>query len=80
MLQLPSPTKALFTKNLEASNLIDKMEKKVRNAMSDVSSLRSILILQQGNAEKPEELLAKSTPDLAGDCIRADGAVRKRIE
>merc|ERR1711892_1358358 len=59
---------------------LEEMEKKAGNAEGDVSGLRSKLILLQGNAEKQEERLAKSTLELAGACIRADGAVRKRTE
>merc|ERR1712236_198493 len=59
---------------------LEEMEKKVSNAEGEVSALRSRLILLQGNAEKQEERLAKSTLELAGACIRADGAVRKRTE
>merc|ERR1711892_278026 len=59
---------------------LEEMEKKAGNAEGDVSGLRSRLILLQGNAEKQEERLAKSTLELAGACIRADGAVRKRTE
>merc|ERR1712106_159527 len=59
---------------------LEEMEKKAGNAEGDVSGLRSRLILLQGNAEKQEERLAKSTLELAGACIRADGSVRKRIE
>jgi len=59
---------------------LEEMEKKAGNAEGDVSGLRSRLILLQGNAEKQEERLAKSTLELAGACIRADDSVRKRIE
>merc|ERR1719168_110576 len=59
---------------------LEEMEKKAGNAEGEVSGLRSRLILLQGNAEKQEERLAKSTLELAGACIRADGAVRKRTE
>ena len=59
---------------------LEEMEKKSGNAEGDVSSLRSRLILLQGNAEKQEDRLAKSTLELAGACIRADNSIRKRIE
>jgi len=59
---------------------LEEMEKKAGNAEGDVSSLRSRLILLQGNAEKQEDRLAKSTLELAGACIRADSSIRKRIE
>jgi len=59
---------------------LEEMEKKAGNAESDVSALRSRLILLQQNAEKQDERLAKSTLELAGACIRADNNIRKRIE
>merc|ERR1719300_179207 len=67
-------TEDLFNQTVK----LEEMEKKAGNAEGEVSGLRSRLILLQGNAEKQEERLAKST--LAGACIRADGAVRKRTE
>merc|ERR1719481_1903577 len=57
---------------------LEEMEKKAGNAESEVSALRSRLILLQENTEKQEERLAKSTLELAGACIRADQSVRKR--
>merc|ERR1712055_215905 len=59
---------------------LEEMEKKAGNAEGDVSSLRSRLILLQENNEKQEDRLAKATLELAGSCMRADQAVRKRIE
>merc|ERR1712128_392996 len=59
---------------------LEEMEKKAGNAEGDVSGLRSRLILLQGNAEKQEERLAKSTLELAGACIRADGAEKKIMD
>merc|ERR1719334_792238 len=59
---------------------MEEMEKKAGNAESEVSGLRSRLILLQENTEKQEERLAKATLELAGACLRADGAVRKRME
>jgi len=59
---------------------LEGMEKKAGNAESEVSSLRGRLILLQENNEKQEDRLAKSTLELAGACLRADQAVRKRIE
>merc|ERR1719186_812610 len=56
------------------------MEKKAGNAEGEVSSLRGRLILLQENNEKQEERLCKSTLELAGACMRADGAVKKRTE
>merc|ERR1719341_3003187 len=56
------------------------MEKKAGNAEGEVSALRSRLILLQENNEKQEDRLAKATLELAGACLRADGAVRKRTE
>merc|ERR1712210_180186 len=50
------------------------------NAEGEVSALRSRLILLQENNEKQEDRLAKATLELAGACLRADGAVRKRTE
>merc|ERR1712024_287212 len=59
---------------------LEAMEKKAGNAEGEVSSLRGRLILLQENNEKQEERLCKSTLELAGACMRADGAVKKRIE
>jgi len=59
---------------------LEGMEKKAGNAESEVSALRSRLILLQENNEKQEERLAKATLELAGACLRADQSVRKRIE
>merc|ERR1719369_792576 len=59
---------------------LEGMEKKAGNAESEVSSLRGRLILLQENNEKQEDRLAKATLELAGACLRADQAVRKRIE
>merc|ERR1712002_674711 len=55
-----------------------KLEKKAGNAESDVSALRSRLILLQENNEKQEERLAKCTLELASACVRADASVKKR--
>merc|ERR1712051_236288 len=54
---------------------LEEMEKKAGNAEGEVSSLRSRLILLQENNEKQEDRLAKATLELAGACLRADGAV-----
>jgi len=59
---------------------LEGMEKKAGNAESEVSSLRSRLILLQENNEKQEDRLAKATLELAYSCKNADQAVRKRIE
>merc|ERR1712123_510856 len=59
---------------------LEEMEKKAGNAESEVSALRSRMILLQENNEKQEERLAKSTLELAGACLRADSNVRKRTE
>ena len=59
---------------------LEGMEKKAGNADSEVSSLRGRLILLQENNEKQEDRLAKATLELAGACLRADQAVRKRTE
>merc|ERR1711936_530667 len=59
---------------------LEGMEKKAGNAESEVSSLRGRLILLQENNEKQEDRLAKATLELAGSCLRADQAVRKRVE
>merc|ERR1711892_764212 len=59
---------------------LEGMEKKAGNAESEVSSLRSRLILLQENNEKQEDRLAKATLELAYSCKNADQAVRKRTE
>ena len=59
---------------------LEGMEKKAGNADSEVSSLRGRLILLQENNEKQEDRLAKATLELAGACLRADQAIRKRTE
>merc|ERR1711892_641589 len=59
---------------------LEGMEKKAGNAESEVSSLRSRLILLQENNDKQEDILAKATLELAYSCKNADQAVRKRIE
>merc|ERR1712215_144194 len=69
-------TEDLFNQTVK----LEEMEKKAGNAESEVSALRGRLILLQENNEKQEERLAKSTLELAGACIRADQAVRKRTE
>jgi len=69
-------TEDLFNQTLK----LEEMEKKAGNAESEVSGLRSRLILLQENNEKQEDRLAKATLELAGACLRADGAVRKRME
>merc|ERR1711931_443158 len=69
-------TEDLFNQTIK----LEEMEKKAGNAESDVSALRSRLILLQENNEKQEERLAKCTLELAGACLRADQSVRKRIE
>merc|ERR1712025_241585 len=59
---------------------LEEMEKKAGNAESEVSALRSRLILLQENNEKHEERLAKATLELAGSCFRADASIRERTE
>merc|ERR1719447_580445 len=67
-------TEDLFNQTIK----LEEMEKKAGNAESDVSALRSRLILLQENNEKQEERLAKCTLELAGACVRADASVKKR--
>jgi len=69
-------TEDLFNQSVK----LEEMEKKAGNAESEVSALRGRLILLQENNEKQDERLAKATLELAGACIRADQAVRKRTE
>merc|ERR1712076_164823 len=69
-------TEDLFNQTIK----LEEMEKKAANAESEVSGLRSRLILLQENNEKQEERLCKATLELAGACKRADAAVKKRIE
>merc|ERR1719249_643475 len=69
-------TEDLFNQTIK----LEEMEKKAGNAEGEVSALRSRLILLRENNEKQEERLAKATLELAGACLRADGAVKKRIE
>jgi len=69
-------TEDLFNQTVK----LEEMEKKAGNAESEVSSLRSRLILLQENNEKQEERMAKATLELAGSCLRADQAIRKRTE
>jgi len=69
-------TEDLFNQTVK----LEEMEKKAGNAESEVSSLRSRLILLQENNEKQEERMAKATLELAGSCLRADQSVRKRTE
>merc|ERR1739845_194513 len=69
-------TEDLFNQTLK----LEEMEKKAGNAESEVSALRSRLILLQEHNEKQEERLAKATLELAGACLRADSSVRKRTE
>merc|ERR1712212_149164 len=69
-------TEDLFNQTVK----LEEMEKKAGNAEGEVSALRSRLILLQENNEKQEDRLAKATLELAGACLRADGAVRKRTE
>merc|ERR1711974_462188 len=69
-------TEDLFNQTVK----LEEMEKKAGNAEGEVSALRGRLILLQENNEKQEERLCKSTLELAGACLRADGAVRKRTE
>merc|ERR1719367_343283 len=69
-------TEDLFNQTIK----LEEMEKKAGNAEGEVSSLRGRLILLQENNEKQEERLCKSTLELAGACMRADGAVKKRTE
>merc|ERR1711872_703494 len=69
-------TEDLFNQSVK----LEEMEKKAGNAESEVSGLRGRMILLQENNEKQEERLAKATLELAGSCLRADQAVRKRFE
>jgi len=69
-------TEDLFNQSVK----LEEMEKKAGNAESEVSGLRGRSILLQENNEKQEERLAKATLELAGSCLRADQAVRKRTE
>merc|ERR1719191_172987 len=69
-------TEDLFNQTIK----LEEMEKKAGNAESEVSGLRSRLILLQENNEKLEERLCKATLELAGACKRADANVRKRTE
>merc|ERR1719369_2083136 len=69
-------TEDLFNQSVK----LEEMEKKAGNAESEVSALRGRLVLLQENNEKQDERLAKATLELAGACIRADQAVRKRTE
>merc|ERR1719460_1004084 len=69
-------TEDLFNQTIK----LEEMEKKAGNAESEVSGLRSRLILLQENNEKLEERLCKATLELAGACKRADAAVKTRIE
>merc|ERR1712106_243396 len=66
----------LFNQSLK----LEEMVKRAGNAESEVSVLRSRLILLQEHNEKQEERLAKSTLELAGACLRADSTVRRRTE
>ena len=69
-------TEDLFNQSVK----LEEMEKKAGGAESDVSGLRGRSILLQENDEKQEEHMAKATLELAGSCLRADEAVRKRTE
>merc|ERR1711892_203200 len=69
-------TEELFNQTIK----LEEMEKKAGNAESEVSALRSRLILLQENSLKHEERLAKATLELAGSCFRADSSIRKRTE
>ena len=59
---------------------LEAMEKKAGMAESEVSGLRSKLILLQENNEKQEERLARSVLELAVSCQRADASVKTRHE
>ena len=59
---------------------LEAMEKKAAMAESEVSGLRSKLILLQENNEKQEERLASSVLKLAVSCQQADASVKKRHE
>merc|ERR1712193_139490 len=74
--QFDVSTEDLFNTTLK----LEGMEKKAGNAESDVSALRSRLILLHENTEKQEERLCRATLELAASCIRADSAVKKRTE
>merc|ERR1719147_309678 len=69
-------TEDLFNQTIK----LEEMEKKAGNAEGEVSALRSRLILLQENNEKQEERLCKATLELAGSCLRADLATKKRTE
>merc|ERR1719228_1472 len=69
-------TEDLFNQTVK----LEEMEKKAGNAESEVSGLRSKLILLQENNEKQEERLAKSVLELAVSCQKADGSVKKMHE
>merc|ERR1712106_919008 len=69
-------TEDLFSQSIK----LEEMEKKAGSAESEVSALQGRLILLQENNEKQEERLCKATLELCGACMRADQAVRKRIE
>merc|ERR1712012_1135308 len=69
-------TEDLFNQTVK----LEEMEKKAGNAESEVSGLRSRLILLQENNEKQEDRLAKAALELAGACLRADASARKRTE
>merc|ERR1712243_41655 len=62
------------------STKLEEMKKNAGNAENEVSALRGRLILLQENNEKQEERLCKATLELCGASMRADQAVRKRIE
>merc|ERR1711981_180521 len=61
-------TEDLFNQTIK----LEEMEKKAGNAESEVSGLRSRLILLQENNEKLEERLCKATLELAGACKRIE--------
>merc|ERR1712218_122393 len=63
--QFDVSTEDLFNTTLK----LEGMEKKAGNAESDVSALRSRLILLHENTEKQEERLCRATLELAASCI-----------
>merc|ERR1712142_668643 len=57
---------------------LEEMEKKAANAESEVSSLRSRLILLQENNEKQEDRLAKATLELAYSCKKCGSSCQEK--
>merc|ERR1719360_405720 len=77
--QFDACTEDLFNQTVK----LEEMEKKAGNAESDVSALRSRLILLQENNEKQEEIsrkMATLDADAARGNERADGAEKKIMD